>query len=140
MWRRSRRALSRSGDAHYSSDSSRLTQEIALVRIALENISARLDAISPREGLIRRPGRIHLILAVIWIILCIISLLFTVNVFTDVQPSGSGGIIEILVSDEGKNTVGLQVNYNAGRTEYNLYFPDLKTPVNVSLVLFGPAM
>jgi hypothetical protein len=140
MWRRSRRSLSRSGDAHYSPDSSRLTQEIALVRIALENISARLEAVSPREGYIRRSGRIYLILAVIWIMLCIISLLFTINVFTDVQPGGSGGLIEILVSGEGKNTVGLQVNYSASKTEYDLYFPDLKSPVNVALVLFGPAM
>jgi hypothetical protein len=139
MRRRWRKSFTKPGDTPHSPDSSRLAQEIAAARIALENIGSHLEAIYPL-GSSRRSGRTYLILTVIWAILCICSILFTINVFTDVQPEGNGGFIEILVSGESKDTVGLQTSYDAGKTEYNLYLPDLRSPTNVALVLFGPAM
>ena len=92
------------------------------------------------DGPGRRSGRIYLSLTVVCAILCIGSILFTINAFTDTQPGGTAGVVEILVSGEGNETVGLQTIYDAGKTEYDLYFPRVRASMKWALVLFGSAV
>lgn len=140
MWRL-RKSFTKSGNAPNFPDSSHLEREIASARIALENINRLLDRISPYDSRRRRrPGRTYLILIAVSAVLCIGSILFTINAFTDVQPAGNGGIAEILVSGEGKDTVGLLTRYDAGKTTYYLYFPQLQASAKWALVLIGSAM
>lgn len=137
MWRL-RKSFTEPGDEPQLSNSRYLEQEIASARIALENISRLLESISPRDSR-RRSGYTYLILTAVCSILCIGSILFTINAFTDVQPAENGASVEILISGGG-NTVGLLTRYEAGKTIYQLYFPDHKGPLKWALVLIGPAM
>jgi hypothetical protein len=66
---RLRKSFTKPSDAHHSPDLSRLTQEIVSARMALENISSLLEAVSPHDGGRRRSGRNYLILASVWAIL-----------------------------------------------------------------------
>src|SRR5689334_23801886 len=97
-----------------SFDSSGLQQEIISVRMALENINRSLEKITPHDGQGRRSGRIYLSLTVVCAILFIGSIWFTIDAFTDAQLGGNAGEVEILLSGEGKNTIGLETMYDAG--------------------------
>jgi hypothetical protein len=140
MWRLGK-SSTKTDSAPRFPDPIQLEREIASARVALQNINELLERISPRDNRKRRrSGGTYLILIAVSGIFCIASILFTINAFTDAQPTGNGGIVEILVSGEGKDTIGLLTTYDAGKTEYALYFPQLQAPVKWALVLIGPAI